>query len=122
MAKAQTITQKILAAHCGKEYVDPGELILAKVDIALGNDITAPIAIKEFRESGAKKVFDQERVVLVADHFAPNKDIKSAEQVKMMREFARDYGIVNWFEVGRMGIEHVLLPDEGLVEIGRAHV
>jgi 3-isopropylmalate/(R)-2-methylmalate dehydratase large subunit len=88
------------------------------VDLALGNDVTAPIAIEAVRRLGAKAVFDREKIALVPDHFAPNKDIRSAEQAKMMREFARDYGIVNYFEVGRMGIEHVLLPDEGLVVPG----
>ena len=83
MTKPQTITQKILAAHAGKDYVEPGELILAKVDIALGNDITAPLAIKAFQEAGAQQVFDRERVVLVADHFAPNKDIPSAIQCQI---------------------------------------
>src|SRR5512135_2004692 len=110
-----TLTEKILARHAGRDEVAPGELILAKVDLALGNDVTSPIAIHAFRSLGAAAVFDRERIALVPDHFAPNKDIKSAEQIKMMREFAREYGIVNYFEVGRMGIEHVLLPDEGLV-------
>jgi len=118
MAKAQTITQKILAAHCGQDYVEPGELILAQVDIALGNDITAPIAIKQFRESGAHKVFDRERVVLVADHFAPNKDIASAIQCQTLREFARDQGLVHFYEGGDMGVEHALLPEKGIVVPG----
>ena len=118
MAKAQTITQKILAAHCGKEVVEPGELILAKVDIALGNDITAPIAIKEFRESRAKKVFDRERVVLVADHFAPNKDIPSAIQCQILRGFAKEQGLVHFYEGGDMGVEHALLPEKGIVGPG----
>jgi 3-isopropylmalate/(R)-2-methylmalate dehydratase large subunit len=118
MAKAQTITQKILAAHCGKDYVEPGELILAKVDIALGNDITAPLAIKEFRESGAKAVFDQERVVLVADHFAPNKDIPSAIQCQILREFAKEQGLTHFYEGGDMGVEHALLPEKGIVGPG----
>jgi 3-isopropylmalate/(R)-2-methylmalate dehydratase large subunit len=118
MAKAQTITQKIMAAHCGKDYVEPGELILAKVDIALGNDITAPIAIKEFRESGAKRVFDRERVVLVADHFAPNKDIPSAIQCQILRDFAREQGLVHFYEGGDMGVEHALLPEKGIVVPG----
>jgi 3-isopropylmalate/(R)-2-methylmalate dehydratase large subunit len=113
-----TLTEKILASHAGKARVEPGELILARVDLALGNDVTAPIAIEAVRRLGAKAVFDREKIALVPDHFAPNKDIRSAEQAKMMREFARDYGIVNYFEVGRMGIEHVLLPDEGLVVPG----
>jgi 3-isopropylmalate/(R)-2-methylmalate dehydratase large subunit len=113
-----TLTEKILARHAGKERVEPGELVLAKVDLALGNDVTSPLAIRAFRSLGLPEVFHRERVALVPDHFAPNKDIQSAEQVKMMREFAREFGIVNWFEVGRMGIEHVLLPDEGLVVPG----
>ncbi len=113
-----TLTEKILARHAGKERVEPGELILAKVDLALGNDVTSPIAIRALRDMKIAEVFDRERVVLVPDHFAPNKDIKSAEQIKMMRDFAREYRIVNYFEVGRMGIEHVLLPDEGLVVPG----
>lgn len=110
-----TITEKILAAHAGKEYVVPGELINAKVDMVLGNDITAPVAIKEFEKIGVDKVFDQEKIALVPDHFTPNKDIKSAEQVKIVREFARKFGIVNYFEVGEMGVEHCLLPEKGLV-------
>jgi len=113
-----TLTEKILAKHAGRDRVEPGELILAKVDLALGNDVTSPIAIDAVRKLGIREVFDRERIALVPDHFAPNKDIKSAEQMKMMREFAREYGIVNYFEVGRMGIEHVLLPDEGLVVPG----
>ena len=113
-----TLTEKILARHAGKEKVEPGELILANVDLALGNDVTSPIAIQAVRNLGIREVFDRGRIALVPDHFAPNKDIRSAEQVKLMREFARDYGIVNYFEVGRMGIEHVLLPDEGLVVPG----
>ncbi len=113
-----TLTEKILARHAGKARVEPGELILARVDLALGNDVTAPIAIEAVRRLGAKAVFDREKIALVPDHFAPNKDIRSAEQAKMMRDFAREYGIVNYFEVGRMGIEHVLLPDEGLVVPG----
>jgi 3-isopropylmalate/(R)-2-methylmalate dehydratase large subunit len=110
-----TLTEKILARHAGKEKVTAGELILAKVDLALANDVTAPIAIDAVREVGVKEVFDKKKIALVPDHFAPNKDIKSAEQVKQMREFAKEFGIENYFEVGRMGIEHVLLPDEGLV-------
>ncbi|NNF84370.1 MAG: 3-isopropylmalate dehydratase large subunit [Deltaproteobacteria bacterium] len=113
-----TLTEKILARHAGKEKVEPGELILAGVDLALGNDITSPIAIEAIRNLGIRKVFDRERIALVPDHFTPNKDIRSAEQARMMRDFAREYGITNYFEVGRMGIEHVLLPDEGLVVPG----
>jgi 3-isopropylmalate/(R)-2-methylmalate dehydratase large subunit len=113
-----TLTEKILASHAGKKRVEPGELILARVDLALGNDVTSPIAIQAVRNLGIREVFDRERIALVPDHFAPNKDIQSAEQIRMMRDFAREYGIVNYFEVGRMGIEHVLLPDEGLVVSG----
>jgi len=113
-----TITEKILAAHCGKKEVTPGELINAKVDIVLANDITAPISIKEFRKAGAKKVFDKKRIVLVPDHFTPNKDINSAEQSKLLREFAREHKLTNYFEVGRMGIEHALLPEQGIVVSG----
>src|SRR3989338_8228614 len=110
-----TITEKILAGHTGKKSVSPVDLIMSKVDIALGNDITAPLSIEEFKKSGAKKVFDKERVILVPDHFAPNKDIKSAQQVRILKDFAREYKITNYFEMGRMGIEHALLPEEGLV-------
>jgi 3-isopropylmalate/(R)-2-methylmalate dehydratase large subunit len=113
-----TITEKILAAHAGKQSVTPGELINAKLDLVLGNDITAPVAIKEFAKIGVDRVFDREKIALVPDHFTPNKDIKSAEQVKVVREFARRYGIVNYFEVGAMGVEHCLLPEKGLVVPG----
>ena len=110
-----TITEKILAEHAGLKEVKPGQLINAKVDIALGNDITAPIAIEQFRRAGAKRVFDRKRVVLVPDHFAPNKDIKSAEQCKIMREFAREQRFTYYYEVGQVGIEHALLPEQGIV-------
>ncbi|MFZ5590957.1 MAG: 3-isopropylmalate dehydratase large subunit [Bacillota bacterium] len=113
-----TITEKILAAHAGREQVQPGELINVKVDLVLGNDITAPVAIREFRKIGVEKVFDPQRVALVPDHFVPNKDIKSAEQAKILREFAREQNLTNYFEVGRMGIEHCLLPEQGLVGPG----
>lgn len=109
------ITEKILAAHSGKESVSPGDLIIAKVDFVLANDITAPIAISEFKNIGAKAVFDKERVALVPDHFTPQKDIKAAEQCKSMREFSRSQSLTNYFEIGRMGIEHALLPEAGLV-------
>ena len=109
-----TLAEKILAAHAGKKKVSPGELITARVDLVLSNDITAPIAIKEFQRLGFKKVFDPQRVVMVPDHFVPNKDIPSAEQAKLMREFALEQKLV-YFEVGQMGIEHVLLPEQGLV-------
>jgi len=110
-----TITEKILAAHCGRDEVSPGELINARVDLILANDITAPIAIAEFKKTGAKDVFNTERIALIPDHFAPQKDIKSAQQCKILREFAREYNLKLYFEVGRMGIEHALLPEEGLV-------
>jgi 3-isopropylmalate/(R)-2-methylmalate dehydratase large subunit len=110
-----TITEKILAAHAGKESVVPGELIQARVDLVLGNDITAPLAIREFEKTGVETVFDPAKIALVPDHFTPNKDIKSAEQAKLMREFARKHRIVHYFEVGQMGVEHCLLPELGLV-------
>jgi len=113
-----TMTQKILAKSSGNKYVTPGMLISAKVDMVLGNDITAPVAIKEFEKIGAEKVFDKEKIALVPDHFTPNKDIKSAEQVKLMREFARKMGIKHFFEIGQMGVEHALLPELGLVTAG----
>jgi len=113
-----TMAQKILAAHAGRSHVEIGELIDVQVDIVLANDITAPIAIKEFSRLGIDQVFDRERIVLVPDHFAPNKDIKSAEQCKILRDFAHRQGLVNYFEVGRMGIEHALLPEQGLVVPG----
>ncbi len=109
-----TLVEKILAAHCSRKAVCPGELISAGVDVVLANDITAPLAIKEFRRIGVDRVFDPQKVVMVPDHFVPNKDIASAEQAKMMREFAREQGLV-YFEVGEMGIEHVILPEKGLV-------
>lgn len=116
MAKRpMTITEKIFAKHAGLESVKAGDLITAKVDITLANDITGPVAIKEFKKIGAEKVFDKTRTVFVPDHFVPNKDIKSAEQAKYMREFVKEQGITNYFEVGRMGIEHALLPDSGIV-------
>ena len=113
-----TITEKILAKHAGLKEVRPGQLINAKVDIALGNDITAPIAIKEFKGVGAGKVFDKNKVVLVPDHFTPNKDIKSAEQCKILREFAKEQKLTHHFEGGEVGIEHALLPEQGIVVPG----
>src|SRR3972149_6038903 len=113
-----TISEKIIAAHCGRTRVAPGEFVFAQIDIALGNDITAPLAIKQFEASSAGKVFDPEKIVLVPDHFTPNKDIASAEQSKILRQFARKHGISNYFEVGRTGIEHALLPEQGLVVPG----
>ncbi|WP_434578254.1 3-isopropylmalate dehydratase large subunit [Thermoanaerobacterium thermosaccharolyticum] len=109
-----TLTQKILADKAGYD-VHPGDLIEIDVDMVLGNDVTSPVAIKEFLKIGVKNVFDKEKIALVPDHFVPNKDIKSAEQVNIVRKFAREYGIVNFFEVGKMGIEHALLPEKGLV-------
>lgn len=116
--KPMTITEKILAKHAGVKAVTPGELINAKIDIALGNDITAPIAISEFRKAGAKKVFNKNKVVLVPDHFTPNKDIKSAEQVKILREFAREQKLTYFFDGGEVGVEHALLPEKGIVVPG----
>lgn len=113
-----TMTQKILAKHAGLDKVVPGQLIKAKVDMVLGNDVTSPVAIKEFEKLGLDRVFDVNRIALVPDHFTPNKDIKSAEQANVIRKFAKKYGIVNYFEVGRMGIEHALLPEQGLVGPG----
>jgi len=110
-----TMGEKILAAHAGREAVEPGEFILASVDLVLANDITAPLAIENFRRIGVSEVFDRQKIVLVPDHFAPNKDVKSAQQCKVMREFAREQRLPYYFEVGRMGIEHVLLPEQGLV-------
>jgi len=113
-----TITEKILAKHSGRKEVSPGELINAKVDLILANDITAPIAIAEFKKIGAKDVFNRERVALVPDHFTPPKDIRAAEQCRILRDFSKEYHISLYFEVGRVGIEHVLLPEEGLVVPG----
>jgi 3-isopropylmalate/(R)-2-methylmalate dehydratase large subunit len=113
-----TITEKILAAHAGVDSVEPGQLIDARLDLVLANDITAPIAIQEFEKIGVKTVWDSDRVVLVPDHYAPNKDIKAAEQCKAVREFARSHEVTNFFEVGRMGVEHALLPEQGLVVPG----
>ncbi|HHW89827.1 MAG TPA: 3-isopropylmalate dehydratase large subunit [Clostridiales bacterium] len=113
-----TMTQKILAAHAGLDSVQPGQLITAKLDMILGNDITAPVAIKEFEKAGLDNVFDRSRVALVMDHFTPNKDIKAAEQCKCVRQFAYSKDIENFFDVGEMGVEHALLPEKGLVGPG----
>lgn len=113
-----TMTQKILAAHAGLNSVVPGQLIEANIDLALANDITGPVAIRELRKADMDKVFDRTKVALVMDHFAPNKDIKSAEQCKECRDFARKHDIVNFFDVGRMGVEHALLPEQGIVASG----
>ena len=113
-----TMTQKILAAHAGLESAKAGQLIEANLDLVLGNDITSPVAVKEFEKFGVKDVFDKEKIAIVPDHFTPNKDIKAAEQCKFIREFSREKEIVNFFEIGEMGIEHCLLPEKGLVVAG----
>ena len=110
-----TITEKILSAHAGKKQVSPGEIIDVRIDLALANDITAPLAIQAFKEIGAKRVFHRDRIVLVPDHFTPPKDILSAEQCKVLRDFTRAYRITHFFEIGEAGIEHTLLPEQGLV-------
>ncbi len=115
-----TMTQKILAAHSGKEKVVAGELIKAKLDLVLGNDITSPVAINEFNKAGLDKVFDKEKICLVMDHFTPNKDIKAAEQCKQCRDFAKKYDITNYYDTGEVGVEHALLPEKGLVIPGDA--
>ncbi len=114
-----TLVEKILAAHADRKKVSPGEFINVRADLILANDVTAPIAIREFQRIGIKRVFDPRKIVMVADHFVPNKDIASAEQVKLMREFADEQGII-YFDVGQMGIEHALLPEQGLVLPGDA--
>ena len=113
-----TMTQKILAAHAGLETVKAGQLIEANLDLVLGNDITTPVAVNEFKKFGTDKVFSKSQIAIVPDHFTPNKDINSAEQVKYIREFAQKMEIENFFEVGEMGIEHCLLPEKGLVVAG----
>ena len=115
-----TMTQKILAAHAGMDSVTSGQLILVNLDLVLGNDITSPVAIREFNKLGKQNVFDKEKVTMVMDHFAPNKDIKAAEQCKMCRDFCSDKSVTNFFDVGQMGIEHALLPEKGLVVAGDA--
>ncbi|ADQ14849.1 3-isopropylmalate dehydratase large subunit [Halanaerobium hydrogeniformans] len=109
-----TMIEKIIAAHTEHDELKPGQIVNAEVDIVLGNDITTPVAIEEFNKIGVETVFDKDRVVIVPDHFAPSKDIQAAEQVKMLREFARKHELTNFFEIGQMGIEHVLLPEKGL--------
>ena len=118
MTRPMTVAEKILAAHAGVDEVRPGQLVKCDLDIVLANDITAPIAIDVFGELGAKRVFDRDRVCLVPDHYAPNKDIKSAEQTKKMRDFAREQGITHYWEQGCAGIEHALLPETGTVVPG----
>ena len=118
MNNKMTMTQKILAAHSNNEYVYPGQFIEADLDVVLANDITGPVSIKEFDRMGTGEVFDREKIVLTPDHFTPNKDIKAAELAKELRDFASEKGIVNYYEVGRVGIEHVFLPEQGLVTAG----
>ena len=113
-----TMTQKILAAHAGLDSVRAGQLIMAKLDLVLGNDITSPVAINEFNKNGFDKVFDKDKIALVMDHFVPNKDIKAAQQCKQCRMFAKSFNISNYYDVGDMGIEHALLPEQGLVAPG----
>ena len=113
-----TMTQKILAAHAGLDEVKPGQLVMADLDLVLGNDVTCPVAINEFNKAGFDSVFSTEKITMVMDHFTPNKDIKAAAQCKQCREFAGQYGIKNYFDVGDMGIEHALLPEKGLVAPG----
>lgn len=113
-----TMTQKILAHHAGLETVTAGQLINAKLDIVLGNDITTPVAVNEFKKAGFDQVFDKERVAIVLDHFVPNKDIKAAEQSKTCREFACEHCVSHFYDVGKMGIEHALLPEQGVVTAG----
>ncbi len=115
-----TMTQKILAAHAGLDSVQAGQLILAKLDLVLGNDITSPVAIKEFAKLNKEGVFDKDKVTMVMDHFAPNKDIKAAEQCKMCRDFCGENDVTHFYDVGEMGIEHALLPEKGLVSAGYA--
>lgn len=118
MPRPMTITEKILAQHAGLEEVEPGQLINCSLDIVLANDVTAPIAIQEFRKIGVDEVWNRDRIALVPDHYTPNKDIKSAEQAKMMRDFAREQDITHYWEIGCMGVEHALLPEQGVVVPG----
>ncbi len=115
---AMTMTQKILAAHAGLDHVVPGQLIRADLDMVLGNDITTPVAVNEFEKAGFDGMFDREKISLVMDHFTPNKDIKAAEQCMQCRTFAKRFDVKNFFDVGRMGIEHALLPEQGIVKAG----
>ena len=113
-----TMTQKILAAHAGLDSVEAGQLISAKLDVVLGNDITTPVAVNEFNKAGFTDVFDKDRIAIVLDHFVPNKDIKAAEQSKQCREFACSHCVSHFYDVGKMGIEHALLPEQGVVTAG----
>ena len=118
MTRSMTITEKILAAHAGLPQVEPGQLINCRLDLVLANDVTAPIAIREFAKTGVDHVFDATKIALVPDHYTPNKDIKSAEQAKIMRDFAHAQGITHYYEIGCMGVEHALLPEQGVVGPG----
>lgn len=118
MKKAMTLSQKILAEHADLDFVEAGQLITAKLDMVLGNDITSPVAIKEFEKAGYSDVFDKDKISIVLDHFVPNKDIKSAQQCKCCRTFAKNFNLKNFYDVGQMGIEHALLPEKGLVGAG----
>ena len=115
---AMTITEKILARAAGKGSVAPGDLIMAKLDFCFGNDVTAPVAIDEFEKAGFDRVFDPDKIVVIPDHFTPNKDIKSAGLVKQMREFSKKHGLTHWYDVGRVGVEHAFFPEQGLVGPG----
>ena len=117
---AMTMTQKILASHAGLPQVRAGQLIRAKMDLVLGNDITTPVAVNEFKKHSLNRVFDRDKIAIVLDHFTPNKDIKAAEQSKQCRAFAKDHDITHFYDVGKMGIEHALLPEQGLVAAGEA--
>ncbi|MEA5018731.1 MAG: 3-isopropylmalate dehydratase large subunit [Gordonibacter sp.] len=118
MPRAMTMAEKILAAHAGLDEVEPGQLIECDLDLVLSNDVTSPIAIREFQKIGVGQVFDPTKIALVPDHYVPNKDIKSAEQAKIVRDFAHDQGITHYYEVGCMGVEHALLPEQGVVGAG----
>ena len=118
MIMGMTMTQKILAKHAGRSEVGAGELIMVDLDLVLGNDVTTPVAVKEFNKAGAKDIFHKEKVVIVLDHFTPNKDIKAAQQCVISRNFATEKGVLNFYDVGQMGIEHCLLPEKGLVVPG----
>ena len=115
---AMTMTQKILAAHAGLPEVSAGQLIQAELNIVLGNDITTPVAVNEFKKAGFDGIYDKDKVVIVLDHFVPNKDIKAAEQSKTCREFACEHCVSHFYDVGKMGIEHALLPEQGIVTAG----
>jgi 3-isopropylmalate/(R)-2-methylmalate dehydratase large subunit len=118
MTRPMTITEKIFAAHAGLDSVEPGQLVNCKLDIVLANDVTAPIAIREFGKIGVESVWDPSRIALVPDHYTPNKDIKSAEQAKIVRDFAHQHKITHYYEIGCMGVEHALLPEQGVVGAG----